>query len=107
MYCQVDGLAMGATLAVILAIIRMQSFEGEVKDENDGIMQLTEKSSEKRPKRSKKIVWSSEGVDYCLKRSKKIVWSSECVNFDKYESWFHAKCQNISNDGYQKKKYEK
>ena len=54
---------MGATLAVILAIIRMQSFEGEVKDKNDGIMQLTEKPSEKRPKRSKKFVWSSEDVD--------------------------------------------
>ena len=39
-YCQKDGLAMGASLAVILANIWMQSFEGVIKDEKDGITQI-------------------------------------------------------------------
>ena len=32
-YCQVDGLAMGASLAVILQKIWMKSFEGKLKEE--------------------------------------------------------------------------
>ena len=37
--CQMDGLAMGAFLAVILlANISMQLFEGVIQDKNKGIM---------------------------------------------------------------------
>ena len=34
-YCQKDGLAMGASLAIILANILMESFEDQLSEESD------------------------------------------------------------------------
>ena len=40
-YCQKDGLAMGASLAVISANLWMQLYEQRMNDKNDGIKQIT------------------------------------------------------------------
>ena len=49
-YFQMVGLAMVASLAEVLANIWMKSLEGVIKDETDGIKQITKKLSEKCPK---------------------------------------------------------
>ena len=85
-YCQIDSLAMGASLAVILANIWMKSFEDRLKEERCVQEQgLKKDPSDKCPDCSRKLVWNSKGV--------------EC---ERCKNWFHAKCQKISNEEYLK-----
>ena len=74
-----------ASLAVIFANLWMQLLEGVNKIETNLIMQTSKKPSEKSPKFGKNFIWNSEGV-----------------GCEKCENWFHAKCQNLRNDEYQK-----
>ena len=85
-YCQIDGLAMGASLAVILANIWMKSFEDRLKEESC----VQEQGLEKDPS------------DKCPDCSRKLVWNSKGVECERCKNWFHAKCQKISNEEYRK-----
>ena len=79
-YCQKDGLAMGASLAVILANIWMKSFEDQLNKESE-----TE---------TEKI--KSKGLE-CPDCRKRVAWNSKAVECEK---WFHIVCQNLSKEQY-------
>ena len=85
-FCQVDGLAMGASLAESLAI-NWTSFEHQIKSTEKIINKVLKKELEACPECNRRVTY----------RGKRI----EC---EKWEIWCHAKRQNIDDQLYAKMK---
>ena len=77
-YCQKDGLAMGASLAVILVNLRMKSLEPQLKLQTPKCKTNTQFST-------------------CRNCKHRVPARSRCVECEICNRWFHAKCQQISN----------
>ena len=82
-YVQLDGLAMGASLAVILANVWMKSFEAS--------LQKTELS---------KNTSRSDQNGRCKDCNWRVTFRGRGVDFESCKNWFHARCQRISNEEY-------
>ena len=82
-YVQSDGLAMGASLAVILANVWMKSFEASLQ----------------KPELNENI--SSSGQNgKCKDCNQRVTFRGRGVECDSCKNWFHARCQMISNEEY-------
>ena len=86
-FCQVDGVAMGASLAVTLANICMKSFEHQIKSMKEITNKIPKNQLEACPECNRRVTYRGKGV--------------EC---EKCEKWFQAKCQNIVDQLYAKMK---
>ena len=89
MVVQVDGLAMGASLAVILADLWLKKYEFALGQEipvGTEIQQTNEKKNGLCPCCSRKVTYRSKGVE-----------CESCL------SWYHLKCGKISDDVYASK----
>ena len=62
-YCQKDGLAIGASLAVVLANIWMMSSEEKLDDESQTLRMRFRDPKEKCPDCHQKIAWNSKDVE--------------------------------------------
>ena len=80
-YCQKDGLAMGASLALILANLWMKSWEPQLKLQTPNIKTNTHSST-------------------CRNCEHRVTARSRGVECEVCNKWFHAKCQQISNTEY-------
>ena len=82
-YVQKDGLAMGASLAVILANLWLKEYEPAIKKEAPKLTVLNEGNKEVRPGCQKKMAYRTKGVEY-----------EACLN------WYHLGCGKISEFKY-------
>ena len=87
-YVQSDGLAMGASLAVILANVWKKSFEASLQKP-----ELSEKTSISDQ--------NGKGKD-CNRR---VTFLGRGVECESCKNWFHARCQKISNEEYANMQY--
>ena len=86
-YVQKDGLAMGASLAVILANLWLKQYETALSRDIPEMF-LPEKDL--------------NGI--CPECNKKVTYSSERVECECCLNWYHVKCGDISDDEYRKKR---
>ena len=82
-YVQKDGLAMGASLAVILANLWLKEYEPALKKEVPKLTVLSEVKKEVCPRCQKKVTYQTKGVE-----------CEACLN------WYHLGCGNISESEY-------
>ena len=82
-YTQSDGLAMGASLAVILANLWMKSF----------------KKSLQKPKGGREIKTPDTKV-ICIECNRRVTFRRKGVECESCKNWFHAKCQGITDTEY-------
>ena len=82
-YVQKDGLAMGASLAVILANLWLKEYEPALKKEVPKLTVLNEVNKEVCPGCQKKVTYRTKGVR-----------CEACLN------WYHLGCGNISESEY-------
>ena len=82
-YSQSDGLAMGASLAVILANVWMKSSEASLQKS-----QLKENVS------------ISDQNGKCKDCNRRVTFRERRVECESCKNWFHARCQKISNEEY-------
>ena len=80
-YCQKDGLAMSASLAVILAKLCMKSWEPQQKLQTPNCKTNTQSST-------------CRNCEHCVTARSRGVECEVC------NRWIHAKCQQISNTEY-------
>ena len=83
-YTQSDGLAMGASLAVILAILWMKSFEKSLQ----------------KPKKGREIKTPDTKV-ICIDVNQRVTFRGKRVECASCKNWFQAKCQGITDTEYQ------
>ena len=83
-YTQSDGLAMGASLAVILANLWMKSFEKSLQ----------------KPKKGREIKTTDTKV-ICIDCNRRVTFQGKGVECESCKKWFHAKCQGITETEYQ------
>ena len=83
-YTQSDGLAMGASLAVILANLWMKSFEKPLQ----------------KPKKEREIKTPDTKV-ICIDCKRRVTFQRKGVECKSCKNWFHAKCQIITDTEYQ------
>ena len=83
-YTQSDGLAMGASLAVILANLWMKSFEKSLQ----------------KPKKGREIETPDTKV-ICIDCNRRVTFRGKGVECESCKNWFHAKCQGITDTEYQ------
>ena len=84
-YVQVDGLAMGASLAVILANLWLKEYEFALRQQipvGTGVQQINDKN----------------GLCPCC--SRKVTYRSKGVECESCRNWYHLKCGKISDDVY-------
>ena len=84
-YVQVDGLAMGASLAVILANLWLKEYKFALREEipvGTEVQQINEKN----------------GLCHCC--SRKVTYRSKGVECESCLNWYHLKCGKISDDVY-------
>ena len=81
-YVQSDGLAMGASLAVILAMW-MKSFEASLQ----------------KPELSENFSRSKQNGN-CKDCNRRVTYRGKGVECESCKNWFHASCQKISNEEY-------
>ena len=79
LYVQTDGLAMGASLAVVLANLWLKEYKPALKKEVPKLNVLSEGSKEMCPRCQKKVTYRTKGVE-----------CEACLN------WYHLGCGNIS-----------
>ena len=84
-YVQKDSLAMGASLAVILANLWLKEYELALKKEVPKLNVLSEGNKEVCPRCQKKVTYRTKGVE-----------CEVCLN------WYHLVCCNISESEYSK-----
>ena len=82
-YEQKDGLAMGDSLAVILANLWIKKYEPKLKKEVPKMTVPRERNKEVCPRCQKKATYRTKGVE-----------SEACLN------WYHLECDNISEADY-------
>ena len=82
-YVQKDGLAMGASRAVILANLWLKQYETALSRDIPEIF-LPEKDLHGK----------------CPECNKKVTYSSKCVECECCLNWYHVKCVDISDDEY-------
>ena len=82
-YVQKDSLAMGASLAVILANLWLKEYESTLKKEVRKLTVLSEGNKEVCPRCQKKVTYRTKGVE-----------CEACLN------WYHLVCGNISESEY-------
>ena len=82
-YEQSDGLAMGASLAVILANVWMKSFEASLQ----------------KPELSENFSRSDQNRK-CKDSNRRVTFRGRGVECESCKNWFHARCQKISNEEY-------
>ena len=80
-YVQSAGLAMGASLAVILANVWMKSFEASLQKP-----ELIENNSR------------SDQNGKCNECKRRVIFRGRGVESESCKNWFHARCQKISNE---------
>ena len=80
-YCQKDGLAMGASLAVVLANLWMKSWEPQLKLQTPNCKTSTQSRT-------------------CRNCEHRVTARSRGVECEVCNRWFHAKCQQIINTEY-------
>ena len=83
-YTQSDGLAMGASLAVILANLWMKSFEKSLQ----------------KPRKGREIKTPDTKV-ICVDCNRCITFRGKGVECESCKNWFHEKCQGITDTEYQ------
>ena len=76
---------MGASLAVVLANIWVESFENRLSNESQTPSVRIKDPKKKYPGCHRKTAWNRKAVD--------------C---EKCENWYHIKCQNIDKEQYKK-----
>ena len=84
-YVQVDGLAMGASLAVILANLWLKEYEFALRQQipvGTGVQQINDK------------------IGLCPCCSRKVTYRSKGVECESCRNWYHLKCGKISDDVY-------
>ena len=81
-----DGLAMGASLAVMLANVWMKLFEASLQ----------------KPELNENISRSDQNWK-CKDCNQRVTFRGRGVECDSCKNWFHARCQKISNDEYANK----
>ena len=84
-YVQIDGLAMGASLAVFLANLRLKEYEFALRQEipvGTEVQQINDK----------------KGLCPCC--SRKVKYRSKVVECESCPNWYHLKCGKISDDVY-------
>ena len=82
-YVQKDGLAIGASLAVIFANLWLKEYETALKKEVPKLIVLSECNKEVCPRCQKKVTYRTKGVE-----------CEACLN------WYHLGCGNISESEY-------
>ena len=82
-YVQSEGLAMGASLAVILANVWMKSFEASLQ----------------KPELSKNFSRCDQNGN-CKDCNRRVTYRGKGVECESCKNWFHARCQKISNEEY-------
>ena len=82
-YVQSRGLAMGASLAVILANVWMKSFEASLQ----------------KPELSENFSRSDQNGK-CKNCNRRVTYRGKGVECESCKNWFHARCQKISNEEY-------
>ena len=82
-YVQSDGLAMGASLAVILANVWMKSFEESLQ----------------KPELNENISISDQNGK-CKDCNRRVTFRDRGVECESCKNWFHARCQKLSNEEY-------
>ena len=82
-YTQSDGLAMGASLAVILANLWMKSFEKSLQ----------------KPKEGKEIKTPDTKV-VCIVCNRRFTFRGKGIECESCKTWFDAKCQGITDTDY-------
>ena len=83
-YTQLDGLAMGASLAVILENLWMKFFEKSLQ----------------QPKKGREIKTPDTKV-ICINCNRHVTFRGKGVDCESCNNWFHAKCQGITYTDYQ------
>ena len=86
-FCQVDGLAMGASIAVTLAKIWMKSIEHQNKSTKEIIKTIPKNDHQAFPECNRRVTSRGKGVES-----------------EKHENWLHAKWQNFYDQHYTKMK---
>ena len=82
-YVQSDGLAMGASLVVILANVWMKSFEASLQ----------------KPELSENFSRSDQNGK-CKDCNRRVTYRGKWVECESFKNWSHARCQKISNEEY-------
>ena len=82
-YVQSDGLAMGASLAVLLANVWMKSFDASLQ----------------KPELSENFSRSDQNGK-CKDCNRRVTYRGKGVECESCKNWFHARCQKISNEEY-------
>ena len=82
-YVQSDGLAMDASLAVVLANVWMKSFGASLQ----------------KPELNENISRSDQNGK-CKDCNHRVTFRGRGIEFESCKNWFHARCQNISNEEY-------
>ena len=85
-YTQPDGLAMGASLAVILANLWMKSFEKSLQ----------------KPKKGRQIKTPDTKL-ICIDCNQRITFRRKGDEWEYCKNWLHAKCQGITDTEYNTK----
>ena len=83
-YVQKDGLAMGASLAVILANLWLKEYEYALMKEVPALTQLNENRNGLCPDCERRVTYRSKGIE-----------CEACLN------WYHLKCSNVSDKEYE------
>ena len=83
-YTQSDGLAMGASLGVILANLLIKYFEKTLQ----------------KPKKGREIKTPDTKV-ICIDCNRRVTFRGKGVECESCKNWFHAKCQGITDTEYQ------
>ena len=83
-YVQKDGLAMGASLAVILANLWPKEYEYALMKEVPALTQLNENRNGLCPDCERRVTYRSKGIE-----------CEACLN------WYHLKCSNVSDKEYE------
>ena len=83
-YVQKDGLAMGASLAVILGNLWLKEYEYALMKEVPALTQLNENRNGLCPDCERRVTYRSKGIE-----------CEACLN------WYHLKCSNVSDKEYE------
>ena len=83
-YVQKDGLAMGASLAVILANLWLKEYEYALMKEVPALTQLNENRNGLCPDCERRVTYRSKGIE-----------CEACLN------WYHLKCSSVSDKEYE------
>ena len=84
-YIQSDGLAMRASLAVILANVWMKSFEASLQ----------------RPEVSENITRPHQN-GMCKDCNRRVTFRERGIEYESCKNWFHSKCRKMTNEEYAK-----